>query len=202
MADFQTLQADFFAGGFDHLNDAGAGLARAKRYLNAAYKRDIVKHANWPFRETTSTGSAPLTVGATLGPVASVFDTTRNVKLHPVDRRTLNASYSDLSIAGSAQWYYLQAGVIKTYPVGGTLTVVHWQVPVDLSANGDTPIVPADYHELIVIGALRRAHMDAQNFDAAQAYKTELLEGLQTMESELLQDQYDESELVLDGDVE
>lgn len=196
--DFSTLLADFFDGGFQHYNDDGAGLSRAKRWMNAAYKRDVVSYALWPFREATEVGAAPFTIND-LGPVATVIDTTRSVKLHPKDRRTLADAYPDLTTAGSPSYYYFENGVIRTYPAGGTLRVRYWSVPNDLVDDDDLPIVPPGYRELIVFGALWRAHMWSQNFEEATAFKQAQADGLAAMESDLLHAQYDEPELVLDS---
>jgi hypothetical protein len=197
--DFADLKADVFSGGFSHLEDGSTDEARVERWVNTAYKRDVVMHAYWPFRQATATGAAPLSTITDLGPIMSVTDTATRAKLHPADRRTLVDRYTTLTTAGSPSYYYVENGVVKTFPVGGTLSVTYLKVPADLVLDADVPIVPADYQELIVFGALRRAHMDAQNADMVAIFKQELAEGLQAMVEDLLDTQADEPELVLSG---
>lgn len=182
-SDFSTLQADFFALGFNRLNDAGTGLARAKRYLNLAYK-ELVLEQLWTFRETDATGAAPLTV-SDLGVIASVTDTAQRRQLQAMQRQSLVDAYTTLTTTGTPSWYYLLGKQVNTFPVGGTLSVHHWKVPADLSAGGDTPIVPDEYHDGILMGAGRRAALrDQSTAQDAADFEGERQRILRTMVAE------------------
>lgn len=191
-ADFSTLQADLFALGFDTLNDAGTGLARAKRYLNLAYK-ELVGEELWSFRETDATGAAPLTI-TDLGVVASVVDTAQRRPLQPVERQTLVDAYTIVTTAGSPRYFFLLGKQVNTFPVGGTLSVHYWKQAADLSASGDLPIVPDEWHDGILLGAARRAALrEAQDYELARAYEGERQQVLKQMIDEGLaqvQDNY------------
>jgi hypothetical protein len=77
----------------------------------------------WPYRLTTASGAAPLTI-TDLGVIEEVVDTAQSsLPLHFVSRRNLLDAYSILTTTGSPQWFYVDNGVVRTYPVGGTLSV-------------------------------------------------------------------------------
>ena len=85
---FQQLLTEFFARGFDYLNDSGAGETRAKQWINQSYQ-EICGLDDWPFLEATASGGSPLTI-ADLRTILSLTDTTTNTNLGFIDRRTLN----------------------------------------------------------------------------------------------------------------
>lgn len=193
--DFSALQTAFFRRGMEDHNDAGAGLAEAKRWLNAAYL-EICTYERWPFLRTTASGASPLTI-SDLGVIESVADTGQNsITLGWRDRRDLAGAYSDLTTAGSPRWFYIDNGVVRTWPVGGTLSVVYYKVPAELSASGDTPVIPARFHEAIVVGASKKAHMAKQNYEAAGNEQAEFDRVLEVMRQSLLDQQDVSSDLI------
>lgn len=192
---FSELQTAVFRRGFEDENDGGAGVTEVKRWLNAAYK-EVARAERWPFLAATATGAAPLTI-SDLGAVESVRDTGQNsVQLAWRDRRSLTHDYSDLTTTGSPRYWYIDNGVIRTWPVGGTLSVLYYKAPADLSASGDTPLIPTDYQEIIVTGAVKKAHMARQNYEAAGAEQAEYDRMLDEMRSDLLDQQDDGSDLI------
>lgn len=186
---FETLQDEFYARGFDYLDQTAAGQARAKRWLNQAHQ-ELCEIERWPFLKTTASGAAPLTI-ADLGAVESVRDTAQSsASLEWKDLRGLAGSYGDLTTTGSPRWFYIDENVIRTYPVGGTLTVTYWQVPADMSADADLPVVPTRFHDLIVDMAVLRAYKDADNFVAAGALGQMVDQALDRMRLSLLGQQH------------
>src|SRR3954465_13450910 len=126
--DFATLKTEFYARGFDYLNDSGAGTARAGRWVNQAYL-ELCELGGWPFLDATATGAAPLTI-ADLRTVESVVDTATNTILAHVDRRTATEWDPTLPATGPPCIYWIAGGTtITTYPTGGTLSVRYWKVP-------------------------------------------------------------------------
>ena len=166
------LRTEVF-GPYSYLNDSGTQAARVDRWINAAY-HEVCDQAPWPFLETTSTGAAPLTI-SDLASVITVTDTD-GVVLEPIQydpiRRVVNG---DLSTTGSAAFYYLTGGsVVNAYPVpSASITVRYRKKPTDLSAAGDLPLVPDEYRDIIALGALRRAAIDNQAWEAANGYRQE-----------------------------
>jgi hypothetical protein len=72
--------------------------------------------------------------------------------LDPTDRRYLRVTYADLTTTGTAALLLLHGQTtITTYPVTtATLTVDYWKVGPDLSAGGDTPLMPDRFRMGIV----------------------------------------------------
>lgn len=148
-------------GAFAYLQTDTNGPARATRWVNQAYQ-EICDLEDWPFLETTATGTAPLTV-ADLGEVESVLDATSKTKLEQADWRSLTDTYADLTITGAAVFFYITAGsVINVFPANTTVTlsVRYYKNPADLANALDTPVVPAAFHDVILLGAFRRAYLE------------------------------------------
>jgi hypothetical protein len=184
--DFSGLQTELFARGFTDLNDGGAGVVRAKRWLNdAAHEIDDMN--DWPYLNTTLTGTAPLTI-ADLGTIETV-GVAGSYNLAPRDRRDLRRNCGDLATTGTAWAYYIVGGTtINVYPVqaGLSLTVDYWKVPVDMVANGDVPAMPDRYRMAIVDLAVERAARDRGDEAGAQAARAQGLSRLQMMEQRLM----------------
>lgn len=185
--DFQAMQVEFYARGFADLNDGGAGVVRAKRWLNDAM-HEIDDMNDWPYLNTTTTGAAPLTI-ADLGVIESVTNVAGLYTLRPRDRRDLRREYGDLTTAGTACFYYITGGsTINVFPVQAslTMTVDYWKVPVDLSANGDTPAMPDRFRMAIVDLAVERASRDRGDEVGAQAARAQGMSRLLLMEQRLM----------------
>lgn len=184
---FAELQTEFFESGFAYLNDNGTGVVRAKRWLNQSYKELCALHP-WPFLETTSAGTAPLTLSS-LSHVISVLDTTNTIELTKSSYADLISVYPDLTISVyPVYWYQSGAATIAAAPSGQTvsLSVRYTPVPSDLSNASDSPSIPAAYHDLIVLGAWRRGLLDDSNAGDYQLIKSEWTDRLAAMKQELL----------------
>ena len=105
--DFTTLQTELFARGHDELNDGGTGLARAKRWINEAM-HEINGMTNWPYLETTASGTAPLTV-ATVRQVLTVTDNTNDANLQWLSRDQLERFVPDFADTGDPSYYYFSS---------------------------------------------------------------------------------------------
>lgn len=189
MADFSTLRTQFYNRGFENWNDAGSLLAECKRLLNEAMHQIHDEYDGaWPFLEATATGSAPLTI-SDLGTIESVWDSTNSRFLDPADRRFLIERYEDgpLDDTGTPAWFYVANGSVKVYPVASnSLSVRYWKVASDLSADGDTPLMPTRFHTAIVDLAVAAAHRLNSNEGEAQTAQGEAQRKVETMASRLL----------------
>lgn len=188
------VRTEFLARGFDDIDDGSH--VRVHRFINDAYAW-IVKKALWPWRETTASGVAPLTI-ADLGQIGSVTDTANgNRKLHWADRRDLVTRYGDLTTTGSPWSYYIEGGnVVKTYPVGGTLSVRYWKDAATLAADVDILIVPDEWVQLVIDRACYRGSIDTQDWSAAGTLKAEVNEALADMMLDELSEQADEPDQI------
>lgn len=164
--DFTALQTEFFARGFAYLNDAGAGLTRAKRFINdAAHEIDDLER--WPYRAATTTGTSPLTI-SDLGDIDTVLDSTNRRTLESNTRGVLLDTYGELTTTGSASWFYMVAGAITAYPVTtNTLSVNYWKVAPDMSSGSDTPLMPDRFRMAIVERAAHKAYLDQDDPEMA-----------------------------------
>ena len=166
------LRTEVF-GPYSYLNDSGTQAARVDRWINAAY-HELCDQAPWPFLETTSTGAAPLTI-SDLADVITVVDS-EGVTLDPIQYDSLRRLVdTDLATTGTPGWYYLTGGsVVNAYPVpSASITVRYRKKPTDLSSAADVPLVPDEYRDIIALGALRRAAIDNQAWEAANGYRQE-----------------------------
>lgn len=185
---FTDLQTEFYARGFADLNDGGAGVVRAKRWLNDAM-HEIDGQADWPYRESSTTGIAPLTV-SDLGTVQAVTDTTTwRSTLQPAVKADLRRQYGDLTTAGSPVYFYLSGtNVINVYPTSTslTLTVDYLKVGTDLSAGSDEPAMPDRFRMSIVDYAVERASRDRGDEAGARAARAQGDARIVAMANELL----------------
>ncbi len=182
-ATFGDLQTEFFARGHDYLNRDDAGRARAKRWLNQAHAR-VVMEELWPFRTATATGAAPLSITG-LGQVLTVKNTDDG------DRELYEGSEHELTIydlgtAGTPIMFYRDSFYVRTFPVGGTLSVRYYREPVDLVNVDETTMVPSRFADLIIDDAVRRAAKDRQYGEGVQLAAAEYQDGLALMRRDLL----------------
>jgi hypothetical protein len=167
--DFSTLQTEFFARGFADLNDAGAGLVRAKRWLNESYQ-DVCERYDWPFLEVSTTpGAAPVTI-SDLRKIIDVTDSTNDRDLTFISRATLGDAYPDLPDTGNGLYYWLDGlTTLRVYPVNTstTISVRYLKIPADLSGGTDTPLIPTRFQNAIVELAAAKGFRQRDNYEAA-----------------------------------
>lgn len=182
---FTQLQTEFFARGFDYMNDAGVQLTRAKAWINQAYT-ELCEEDLWPFLLTTASGAAPLAV-ADIRTILSVQDTANaSSPLLPVDEDELTDDFFPLTTTGTPLYFYVDNVTVRTYPVGGTLSVRYYKVPALLSAGTDVAVVDDRFANLIVDGAVRRAANDNDNPAGAQLAEAERQKGIDLMRRSLM----------------
>lgn len=164
-----VMLTEFYARGFDYLNDNGAGEVRATRWLNQSYL-EICEMEDWAFLEASVSGVAPLTF-TDLSVVESVKNTVTNGVIDFVDYRTLQDRFTSLSDTGAAEFAYMRGGdVLHSYPVStDSLTVNYFRIVGELVAATDMPEIPARYQYAIIDFACARAYMDSDNPEAAAA---------------------------------
>jgi hypothetical protein len=190
---YAALKTELQARGFDYLNDTRLGY-----FINAG-RHELDMLELWPYRLTSTSGASPVTIGD-LGTIEEVVDTANNYyTLDATERRSLRGNGTDLTLAGSPQYFYVDNGVVTTYPVGGTLSVRYYKRPADLSGSTDIPLAPTQYHLLIVDMAARWAYRDADNFQAIGALTPEIDRQTQTMRMDLLYTQSATTDFIRTG---
>jgi hypothetical protein len=166
--DFSALKTEVYARGLSYLNDGGSGATRVSRWINDSM-HEINELADWPFLQTSTTGTAPLTV-SDLRKVEAVTDSTNKVELEHRSRRDLIRDINDLTITGQPETYYVTGGtVVNVWPASTSvsLTVYYFKYATDLSANGDVPLIPDRFRQAIVDYAVARGLRDAGDLTGA-----------------------------------
>lgn len=194
---FRQLLTEFYARGFDYLNDNGVGETRAKRWINQSYT-DICESDDWPFLQSSFSGACPATI-ADLGTVETVYNSTQNRSMVFVDRRTLTETYPDLTLEGFPAYAYITNGTtVNTYPVSTTdvIKINYWEIPTDLAADSDSPVFPARYHQAIIDYACGRAYIDSDNPEMAQVARGDADALVQLMRQRLLYQQHQDPDAI------
>ncbi len=187
---FRQLLTEFYARGFDYLDDGGAGETRAKRWINQAYL-EILEMDDWPFLQTSISTPAPVII-SDLGTIESVSNMTTEQNLGFVDRRTLLEQFPTLDAQGSSEYAYITQGTtLNTYPVGSdTLKVRYLRVAGELSDDDNQPEIPSRYQYAIIDYACARAYMDSDNPEMAQIVRRDGDNLVQMMRERLLLQQH------------
>jgi hypothetical protein len=146
------LKTAVAARGFNYLLDGSTDEDRLERVINQSYQQ-ICEMERWPFLNTAFyTGALPSTI-ADLGRIEAVTfnaSTSDQQLLEPKSREWLLRSFPSLTQTGTPLFYYLNDTSLRVFPVNtGQFTVVYWEIPPDLSADSDTPLIPSRWHSVI-----------------------------------------------------
>jgi hypothetical protein len=142
-------------------------------------RRDIAKRTKQGFLSSTftaSTGSYTWNTATSYPPIRRVL---YGVKPLPhVAVEDFDAKYIDLTTVGVPQFYYLQGPTLYLWPVpSGTdatvVTVESVSVPADLTLASTDLVIPAQFHDDLVIFCLSRAHHRNQDHNAADRTMSE-----------------------------
>lgn len=164
MSTFVELRTALADRGFQYLTAAqlGADVNTARGLLDDMYL--------WPYRLATASGPAPLTV-SDLGTIESVTygSGAATYPLEPLNSPDLLDAVGDVTLPGFPSVFYVDNGVVRTYPVGtGSITVRYFKATPDLAADGDTPLSPARFHlSLLLDMAVQQAYKRTDNFQGA-----------------------------------
>jgi hypothetical protein len=193
------LKAEVQARGFNYVSGS-----RILSWLNRVYNRACERYP-WPFLETTTSSTAPLSL-TNLRNVVSVVDTTADQALVWEDLRSIREEDPTLSITGTPTIWYLDGTSLNVYPVNttDTISVRYLQIPTALALDSDTPsLLPSRYHYILVDGVVAMAYEDSDNLKAAESAWGAFDGALQEMADVLLVSNYDTAaELLTFGSVD
>jgi hypothetical protein len=107
--------------------------------------------------------------------VIAVSDVTNRNSIDPSTLNQLLLSDPTLAGVGQAECWFTEDGkTIKVYPApsgGGNFSVRYRKVPAELK-DAEEPIIPADYHDLIVTRVRVKVYKATDNWEAAsEAWK-------------------------------
>lgn len=165
------LRAEVEAHGFD-ANQYGA---RINNYLNDAYMlacRRVdyyIDEASFDF--STVNGTIKYAFPADFARIRDVWDTTRNIRLMPTTLREIDNS--GVPGTGAPQYYALDGSNFHIWPTPDgvyTLETRYWKLPALLSADTDTPNLPADWHRLLAEYAIARCFWGDDDAQMGQAW--------------------------------
>lgn len=153
---------------------------RNEQWLNLAYK-EIWNAYEWPFAEAEVTGTA--LAGFVAAPAdfrKAIYVTDKQLGTapgRPLDFITMAELQEDYSIENLALtssspefWYYDPVlAQIKAYPVGGTIYMRYYKRAVTV-AGATVPLVPAEYHLLIVDRAMVEVYKDNDEDEKAEKH--------------------------------
>lgn len=185
---FTELKTEFFARGFNYLEETAEDVARAERWLNQSY-REILNLQAWPFLQATVTGASGAGFASVpdLRRVRFVTDVSQTSGSQPgrqlvrVSLDDLVAEGEDLTSTGSPDYYYIVSGTqVYAFRLGGTVRVDYFK-RVNAMSGTDTPIFGDDYHNIIVDKAAIKAYRDSDNFEAAAALQQDVDAALSAM---------------------
>lgn len=184
-ATLTELLTEFYARGYNYLDDGGTGAARATRWANQAVA-EITTEELWPFRLTTTSGAAPLTINS-LDQVLTVIDTSNsNLQLHEMTERELTAF--DLDMTGQPLWFYRDSLQIRVWPLSTTATIEvrYWALPTEMTLGTDETMIPKRYMDVIVDAMVRRGAKDSESESGVALAQREVERGLALMRKQLL----------------
>lgn len=176
-------------------------------YINDRYQEVWGTSPFWPFKRSHATVSvtggsrASSALSNGVWRVESVLDTTNDLRLKPLRSRADLARIDPSEGAvGPPQLYRLFNNTIEVWPTPETTVSLKVDVLLqgtDLAA-GDTPAFPAQYHRMLVDGALASAYADDGNGAMAKHYEDRFVKKLEQMKGDLLDSQEEGNYVVVD----
>lgn len=140
-----------------------------KDYINSRYRRVQAESPLWPFlrgRQTMSftAGSRSVALTTNVFRVTAVYNVTDDVILAPMDGHTqYRREYPTDIESGVPQVYRVRGGSLDVFPLPTQTTSImvdYFVSAVDLAADGDVPVFPAAYHDMLISGALADVYTD------------------------------------------
>jgi len=163
--DLTSARDELAARGFDGLTPS-----RMNLFLNAG-KNALENFAHWPWLETSTSGTAPLTI-SDLKAIQFVYRSSPNLGIDGADREYLRQMYGpDLTRVGTANFWYLSGlTTLNLFPVDTTtINVEYLMQSPELSADSDEPLFPARLDQAWMDLSCAEAYMDTDETAQAQA---------------------------------
>ncbi len=193
----KEIREEVIANGAEAIANEPNGEARINRWI-AQVIRDICDLKPWPFLMVTKEGKAPLEV-VDLAHVEAFVDATNDNVLSPSDVGVLVLRDPDLSSSGIAEVWYTEDGrTLKVFPSSDTATFkVHYRRTPPALTDLEEPIIPADYHDIIVDGVRIKVYKATDNFAAASEILKDYERRLEGMGHALLHPNYDQARRIV-----
>lgn len=180
-----------------------------KGYLNDAYQDVQAACPFWPWAETKSTSlSAAVNTRTVALPtnvvrVLSILNATDDIVMTQIDGNATHLLVDPTEEAvGSPRRFRVFGANIEVYPlaeVTTALTVEYMLAGAELTADDDVPAFPAQFHRVLVEGALSKAYIDDDNPDLATAYAEAFSGLLDALKSDMLEPRGGRYPTIADG---
>jgi hypothetical protein len=171
-------------------NSAVEARVRVKRFVNEWHRRLCTEAGIGMVRdaETTLTlvaGTDEYTLAAAIRRIRGIQDETRGTALDERSLEWMRQVDPDDSMSGDPQYYAMRSDrKIKLKPVpSGTqnLTIDYETRVVDLDDDADEPLIPEDFHYLLVLGARINEYEKNDDMGRMQAAQKEMGSGIGRM---------------------
>jgi len=188
---FQQIQDEVLTNRFDP-----GQRAQVKNWINYRYGR-IWAMENWTFKYQVSTiavsGGASSVAKGTLGDIVRIWDTTVTPSYSPmlpmraedmwdIARATQSGAPYDFTVVGSNIYFERPMDQNRSFYVLSTIPFT------SLVNDGDVPLLPSEFHYLLVSGATAIGQM-RENDPAAQQFEADWQQGIADMRSGYLTEQ-------------
>jgi hypothetical protein len=176
------------------IKDTGFSGTQIKQFIDDT-QNDVFNEYRLPFMQTTqnytlAAGTADITNGSGLPTnfvqAIDLFITTSGLeKVIPfLDISTVDNEFTDPSdttahASNIPQYAYKYGETINVYPAPAsdyTVTLRYYKRPDELTDDADTPDIPQEFRELLVVGAAYRVFQVKDNYDKAAILENKYME--------------------------
>lgn len=166
-----------------------------KRWLNQAQRRAVIESEIRTQEEassfSTAVGKTTYNLPANFARFIDFFNSETHAPLTPLDIR----EYDGLTKSEGTPYAYAVIGsTLALCPTPSSvfpLTLRYWRLPVEMIQASDTPEIPAQYQELLLAWALKKAYQRENDYAAAQQWETQWEKGILKMRGEVQGDVFD-----------
>jgi hypothetical protein len=167
-----------------------------KRWLNQAQRRMVIESEIRTQEETfgisTTTATATYELPSNYARLIDFSNTQITGLLEQVDPKEWDQLGQPSS--GRPRLYAVLGKNLSLYPTPDTgypLMLRYWRLPTDMLQPSDTPEVPAQYQELLLAWALKKAYKRENDSAMAQMWEVEWEKGILKMRGEVQSDSFD-----------
>lgn len=165
-----------------------------KRWLNTA-QRKAAQESEFRTQEeakafTTTKADSTLELPADFSRWIDFYSSETGEALLPLELREYDALEAT---TGRPTAYTVVGDQITLYPSPDAaygLSLRYWRLPADMSADGDEPEIPAQYHEVLVSYAMMKAYARENDYQASRFWKEEWDAGVAKMRGEVQSDTF------------
>ncbi|MBS1863008.1 MAG: hypothetical protein JSS68_15005 [Actinobacteria bacterium] len=166
-----------------------------RTWLNQAQRR-VVLESNLRTQDesatvTTEVGKSAYSLPSDFARIIDLHNPTTQELLTPIDIKSLDALPASTGLPYS---YVISGTNILLYPTPDavySLSLRYWRLPEDMVSDSDTPEVPAQYQELLIAFAMKKAFLREDDPQMAQTWEVQFEKGMLKLRGEANDDTFD-----------